>query len=71
MTVAEKVEARIQAAYATVPEHIKADTVDAAIWARSTLTHREGAGHEIHVTAEVVLGGVDEVREEMGDVDQG
>ena len=44
-------EARIQAAYAAVPEYIRDDICEATKWARETLTNLEGAGHQIYVTA--------------------
>lgn len=44
-------EARVQAAYAAVPEHIRDDICEATKWARETLTNLEGAGHEFYVTA--------------------
>jgi len=46
-----ELEARIQAAYNEVPEHIREDICEATIWARYTLTNLEGRGHEIFVTA--------------------
>ena len=44
-------EARVQAAYAAVPEHIRDDIYEASKWARETLTRFEGAGHQIYVSA--------------------
>ena len=44
-------EARIQAAYAAVHEHIREDICEAVKWARETLTNLEGSGHQIYVTA--------------------
>lgn len=47
----QALEKKIQEMYASVPEHIREDMVEAAIWARDTLMRHEGAGHLIHVTA--------------------
>ncbi len=40
-----------QAAYDAVPEDIREDIVEAANWAKKTLTDHEGRGHQIFVTA--------------------
>jgi hypothetical protein len=34
-----------------VPQYIREDLVEAANWARKTLTEKEGSGHQICVTA--------------------
>jgi len=47
----DALEARIQAEYATVPEHIRDDIYEAARWAKETLTILDGPGHQIYVTA--------------------
>lgn len=49
MTALEK---KIIAAYKAVPEYIREDMVEAAIWARDTLMRHEGAGHHFELTAE-------------------
>ncbi|MCK1543322.1 hypothetical protein IVB12_15510 [Bradyrhizobium sp. 179] len=45
-----KPSAATQAAYNAVDQFIKDDIVEAANWARTTLTNHEGAGHHIVVT---------------------
>lgn len=38
-------EAAIQKAFADVPDYVKEDVVEAAAWAKETLTNHEGSGH--------------------------
>jgi hypothetical protein len=51
-----KPSAATQAAYDAVSDDIKSDIVDAANWARNTLTNLEGSGHHIVVTGEKSTG---------------
>ena len=46
-----EVEARIQAMYLGVPEHIREDICGALLWAKLTLRERGETGHEFFVTA--------------------
>lgn len=45
-------KAKANAAYEAVPDHFKEDVIDAAIWARETLTQHEGGGHHFEISAE-------------------
>ena len=35
-----------------VPEYIRSDLVEAAVWARKTLTDHEGSGHDLQITGD-------------------
>jgi len=39
--------------YRNTPQEVREDIVEAAIWARETLTNHEGSGHSIHVMGQV------------------
>jgi hypothetical protein len=53
--VEQEREARIQSQYEAVPEHIREDLVEAAIWAREVLTRHEGGGHHFEISAYCTL----------------
>ncbi len=44
-------DARIQVRYDAVPAHIKEDIIEAFLWARETLTKKEGEGHIFSIYA--------------------
>jgi hypothetical protein len=48
--ISDSIEARIKTMYDAVDDDIKENLVDAAIWARKTLTDHEGKGHILEIT---------------------
>ena len=49
MARSTELETQIEAMYDGVPEYIREDVVEAGIWARETLTNKEGSGHAIYI----------------------
>jgi hypothetical protein len=48
---------RAQIMFNELPEHLRTDLVEAAIWARDTLRDKEGAGHHFELSPDGVNGG--------------
>lgn len=45
---------RAKTMFDQLPEHIRSDMIEAAIWARDTLRDHEGAGHHFELTPDGV-----------------
>lgn len=49
--ILSQAEQKAVALYDALPDHLKSDMIEAAIWARETLTKHEGSGHHFELIA--------------------